>query len=211
MTSRAPQALDGIEDEDAFTLENSGLDDREKIFVMAYLRRRNFQAAGRAAGLISPDDDYGSRDGRRVYERPLVKAAVDTLLRSRLKRLAVTPARIEQELAKVAFATPGTFMKLQEDGTAYIDFSEAEPEDLAGLHSFKCDVANEPGADRDAPRTVTKMEVRMLDKVNALTKLAQIHKMIGGDGEVTVVVDVADEIREARRRARLKVKDGDVE
>jgi hypothetical protein len=43
------------------------------------------------------------------------------------------------------------------------------------------------------------MEAHLWPKVEALGKLAQIRKMITGDTQVSVTVDVAEEIRRKRR------------
>ncbi|WP_336488815.1 hypothetical protein [Methylobacterium nigriterrae] len=118
--------------------------------------------------------------------------------------LQVTPTRIEQELAKIAFASIGDIITVQEDGTAFLDFSRADCEMLAAVKRFSCEVVHQPDGDRDAPRQVLKMRVELADKLSALDKLARIHRMIAGSGDAAAIaVDIAEVIRTARSRAGL--------
>jgi len=188
-------ALAGIEADELLDVQLTDLTDTERLFVLAYMRTRSVGRAIRDTGV-----DRTDATAHQMLKRPHVRAVVAALTARRMSRLQVTPQKIEEELAKVAFATLGAVMRIQADGTAYLDLSAADETDLAGLKSFKCEIEHRPGDDPDNPKAVLKMEAHLWPKVEALGKLAQIHKMISGDAQVAVTVDVADVLR-ARRRA----------
>ena len=191
--------LAGIEEEEFLALEASGLSARHKEFVVHFMRERNAAKAARLCGYAAPHHHSAGA----VMERPAVRDLIRSFVAARLRRLQVTPKRIEQELAKIAFASIGDIITVQADGTAYLDFSRADRETLAAIKAFSCDVVHRPGSDCSEPLQILKMQVTMSDKLNALGKLAQIHKMIRGDTSVSVVVDIAQAIGEARARAGL--------
>jgi len=184
--------LDGIEHEELLATQLVVMPERHRRFILAYLRTNNVARAYREAG-------FEGGGGNRLMQDPKVREQIAFLQQERLRRLQVTPERIEEELAKIAFASLGAVMRVQEDGTAYLDLSEADDVTLAGLKSFKCEIEHKPGDDPDNPKMVLKMEAHLWPKVEALGKLAQIRKMISGETQVSVTVDVAEEIRKKRR------------
>lgn len=186
--------LDGIENEELLATQLVVMPERHRRFVLAYLRTNNVARSYREAGF-----EGGSSDGTRLMRDPKIRTLISDLQQERLRRLQVTPERIEQELAKIAFASIGDILRVQDDGTAYLDLSNADEITLAGLKSFKCEMEHKPGDDPDQPKMVLKMEAHLWPKVEALGKLAQIRKMITGDQQVSVTIDVADEIRRKRR------------
>lgn len=206
VAQRAGQPLDGIEDEEFAIVAMADLSERQRLFVHCYMRTLSGSRAYRDAGYGRPGQSAASMaaSAKSVLAKPKVREVVDALLAGRMRRIQATPQRIEEELAKVAFATIGRLMVVQEDGTAFLDFSRADETDFAGLKKFKCEVQYRPGDSRDDPKQVLKMEAEVGDKLAALTTLARIHKMIGGDEGVTALVDIAQAIRDGRKRAGLK-------
>ncbi|TXM99215.1 hypothetical protein FV222_13335 [Methylobacterium sp. WL103] len=191
--------LAGIEDEEFLAIEASGLSARHKEFVVHFMRERNATKAARLCGYAAPHHHSAGA----VMERSAVRELINSLVSARLRRLQVTPQRIEQELAKVAFASIGDIITVQADGTAYLDFSRAGRETLAAMKAFSCDVVHEFGTDGNDPRQILKMRVTMADKLNALGKLAQIHRMTQDASNGGVNVDIAQAIKNARARAGL--------
>jgi len=187
--------LANIEAEELLDVQLTDLSETERLFVMAYMRTRSATRALRETGV-----ERAAATAPQMLKRERVRTVIAALTARRMARLQVTPQKIEEELAKVAFATLGAVMRIQEDGTAYLDLSDADDVTLAGLKSFKCEIEHKPGDDPDNPKAVLRMEAHLWPKVEALGKLAQIHKMISGDTQVAVTVDVADVLR-ARRRA----------
>jgi hypothetical protein len=202
---KGDRPLDGIEAEEELIVAEADLNDRQRLFVHAYMRTMNASRAYKDAGYgKSVNTKTMSAGARQVYNKPEVYEVIQTLMAGRMRRIQATPKRIEEELAKVAFASLGRMMVVQEDGTAYLDFSRADEADLAGLKKFKCEISYKPGDVPDDPKQVLKMEAELGDKLSALTTLARIHKMIGGDDGVVALVDIAQAIREGRKRAGLE-------
>jgi len=202
---RAGQPLDGIEEEERLIVAEAGLNDRQKLFVHSYMRTLNVSRAYKDAGYgKSVNSKTISAGAHQLYNKPAVNEVIKTLLDGRMRRIQATPKRIEDELAKVAFASLGRIMVVQADGSAYLDFSRADEADLAGLKKFKCEVQYKPGDDPDDPKQVLKMEAEVGDKLQALIALARIHKMLGGDDGVVALVDIAQAIRDGRKRAGLE-------
>lgn len=202
---RMGNPLNGIEEEEFLVVQMADLNPRQRLFVHAYMRSMSGTLAYREAGYAKNSNAASVTAGAvQLLNRPKVRDVIQSLLAARMRRIQATPKRIEEELAKVAFASIGRLMVTQEDGTAYLDFSKADEADLAGLKKFKCEVAYKPGDSRDDPKQVLKMEAEVGDKLNALMGLARIHKMIGGDEGVTALVDIAQAIRDGRKRAGLE-------
>ena len=201
---RMGDPLHGIEEEEFLVVAMADLNDRQRLFVHAYMRTMSGARAYREAGYVRNGSNAdAARNAVRLLNKPKVRDVIQFLLSARMRRIQATPQRIEEELAKVAFASLGRIMVTQEDGTAYLDFSRADEADLAGLKKFKCEVNYKPGDDRDDPKQVLKMEAEVGDKLSALMGLARIHKMIGGDDGVTALVDIAQAIRDGRKRAGI--------
>lgn len=198
--------LADIEDEEFQIVAMSDLTDRQRLFVHSYMRTLSATRALYDAGYMKSGKTHSDASrGRQILMKPKVRDVIQALLAGRMRRIQATPQRIEEELAKVAFASLGRVMVVQQDGTAYLDFNRADEADLAGLKKFKCEISYKPGNDRDDPKEVLKMEAEVGDKLSALMGLARIHKMIGGDDGVTALVDIAQAIRDGRKRAGLKV------
>jgi phage terminase small subunit len=202
---RAGDPLNGIEDEEFLVVQMADLNHRQRLFVHAYMRSMSGTKAYLEAGYLKGRPQaHASQGAQQLLNKPKVREVINSLLAARMRRIQATPERIEQELAKVAFASIGRFVVVQEDGSAFLDFSKADEADLAGLKKFKCEIQHRPGDDRDEPKQVLKTEVEVGDKLAALMGLARIHKMIGGDEGVSALVDIAQAIRDGRKRAGLK-------
>ena len=197
----ARDPLEGIENEEMDALLARGLAFDEEAFCLAYLRHGSVVRAVKASGLECKPSQAQDL-GQRILVRPRVAAFIAERRRIRLDRLNVTNERIEQELAKIAFANISATLEVQADGTAYTDLSLADEVDLAAIKSVK--TKRRERANDDGTVDVLEIEVTMHDKLGALGQLARIRKMVGADAEITANVDIAAAIREARQRGGLK-------
>lgn len=205
--TEAEWPLAGIEAEEYEALcAVDDLPEDKRRFVMEWMRSRDPMRAYRAAGWHRTGNDAKDRSFARnkTIRDPEIAEAIAALQANRLRKLKVDRATIEGELAKIAFASMSTFMRIQDDGTAYLDFSEATHEDLSALESFKCEIDYRPGDDPDSPKQVMKMQIKMTNKLGALEKLARIHKLIGGDDALDAVFDIAEAIKQGRKRAGME-------
>ena len=196
----ASEPLEGIENEELRTLVAGGMTLEEEMFALAYLRHGSVERAVKAMG-VECRPSYRFDFGNAILQRPHVAEWVKERKRIRLDRLNVTPERIEQELAKIAFATIGATIEIQEDGTAYTDLSMADEHDLAAIKSIKTKRVEKQNDNGTVD--VLEVEVTMHDKLAALGQLARIRKMVGADAEIVANVDIASAIREARQRAKM--------
>lgn len=197
----ARDPLEDIESEEMDALLARGLAFDEEAFCLAYLRHGSVVRAVKASGLECRPSQAQDL-GQRILVRPRVAAFIAERRRIRLDRLNVTNERIEQELAKIAFANISNTLEVQADGTAYTDLSMADEVDLAAIKSVK--TKRRERANDDGTVDVLEIEVTMHDKLGALGQLARIRKMVGADAEITANVDIAAAIREARQRGGLK-------
>lgn len=196
--------LDGIEEEEFNRVLEAELTPKQALFVHGFMRHRNRRQAALDAGYGRGKPTHASAAAEALMKKPKVRELINALLAARMRRIQATPERIEEELAKVAFASFKRIAVVQADGTMYLDFNRADDADLAGLVSFKCEISHQPGDDPDNPKQVLKMDARLADKLGALRSLAQIRKMIGSDGGADALVDIADAIREGRKRAGME-------
>ncbi len=198
--TKSASPLDGIEDEEMADLQaRPELNDRERRFIMSWLQHHNLCRAVREAGFDAATLTTQHHMAKRIMERPHVRAVIEERQQMRLERLKVDAPRIEEELARVAFANIGRMIRVSPDAkTLSYDFTDADVDDFAAINGVKIKM--------DADGAVIEMEIKRDSKLDALGKLAQIHKMIQGDG-VQVNVDMADELRNARKRAGLAEAD----
>ncbi len=199
----ARDPLEGIEHEEMDDLLKRGLQFDEEAFALAYLRTGSLERAVRSSGLECRDIKASRVSlGEAIMRRPRVAEFIAERRRIRLDRLNVTNERIEQELAKIAFANVSAVLEIQEDGTAYTDLSLADEVDLAAIKTVRTKRVEKKNDDGTVD--VLEVEVTMHDKLAALGHLAKIRKMVGADAEITANVDLAAAIREARQRGGLK-------
>ena len=98
-------------------------------------------------------------------------------------RTSITVARVLEELAKIGFANPLDYMKVQEDGTAYVDLKDMTRDQAAAISEIQVDEYME-GRGEEA-RPVKKVKLKFHDKRAALM---DIGKHLGMFREVKVHV-----------------------
>ena len=146
-----------------------------------------------------------------VFIRPEVKKEIDRC-RDRLDyRAAVTAERIEQELAKIAFASLGDLLEIQEDGSAWIDMSAITEDQKSALAEYNVETYKELGNDDEPGREVKKAKIKFHDKKAALDSLARIRGMFKDKLEVSVGLTLSDKVQQARMRlAEPKIIEGEI-
>jgi phage terminase small subunit len=86
-------------------------------------------------------------------------------------RTSITIARVLDELAKIGFSNPLDYMKIQEDGTAYIDLKDMTRDQAAAISEIQVDEYTE-GRGEDA-RQVKKVKLKFHDKRAALMDIGK--------------------------------------
>ena len=86
---------------------------KQKMFVKEYLIDFNATRAAKAAGY---SEKTAHQAGKENIHKPTIKAAISAAIEERSKRIDVTIDRITQELALVAFARMGEFVRIDDSG-----------------------------------------------------------------------------------------------
>lgn len=150
------------------------LDVRERLFVLEYLTDLSAERAAIAAG-------YSHATARsnafRWVSDPEVKPHVYAEIQRRLskvaKKLDITLERVEEEIAKVAFASMRQFVTIDGDGQPRINLSDTDAASLDALSEVATETVIE--GDPKAPTFVRKTRIKLHSKLDALEKLAQRH------------------------------------
>ena len=155
-------------------VRDTGLTAKQEMFCREYLVDYNATQAAIRAG-------YSEKTARVIGQENLTKPAIQTFLielqKPRLAKLEITSERILQEYASMAFVNLGDFMRRNEDGTLHtvdgmpsLDFTDATPEQIAGLSGFETIILPSMGEDEPNP---IKIKVKLGDKKGSLDVLAK--------------------------------------
>jgi phage terminase small subunit len=145
---------------------------RMERFVSEYLIDLNATQAAVRAGYGPAAAEKASF---RLLRLPEVRRRVQEAEEARRERNAITADRIRAELARVAFANLADLIRIQPDGAAVIDLTDATRQQLAALGEITVDEYTEGRG--DAAREVKRVKVKLHDKLGALDKLAKIERL----------------------------------
>jgi phage terminase small subunit len=169
------------------------LDDREMLFVAAYLDCLNAAEAARIAGYAKSG---AAVQGFKLRRKPHVADAITAAL---AERMGVTRARIVEEVSRLAFSNIGDVLTIENGEVIVKDHAKLNRDTLSTIAEVR-EVANDKGY-----RTI---HIRQHDRLQALTLLARISGMLinrqeisgpgGGPVEIDHTVD-----HSARIRSRL--------
>lgn len=157
----------------------------EALFVWAYVKHRNKAAAARECG---KPEKWASTYGRRLYNRPHVKRAIDEavgLICLELKIDAIWVLRQLVELYEMDFEE---IIKVNGVGEPEFDFSEATPEMLSALEQI----------DISPTKYGTKISVKLPSKHKLLETIGRhvdvnaFKEHIEHSGAVPVIWDEQD-------------------
>jgi len=174
---------------------------RWALFCNEYARDFNGRAAALRAG-------FGASAAKTAAHRLLadgrVQARLSRDLRRRLDAVDCTAERVVAELARIAFADIGDFLRIEADGTAVVDLTQAPAASFAAVAEIVQDVYTEGRG--DAARAVRRTRFKLHDKLAALTKLGQHLKLFAERGEAApadepAAAEAAGDIEIARRIA----------
>lgn len=149
----------------------------KKTFVDHYIAEGH---AARAYLLTWPHykDKPASALRVRVWElahEPLVQAAIAERQREIAAKIAITPERVLQEIAKIAFFNRAKIMRVAADGTPYYDFSDVTEDDWAAIATVS--VKEFKDGRGDDARDAIEIKIGEHSKTDALEKLAKYFGM----------------------------------
>lgn len=129
-------------------------------FAINYAIHENGARACRDAGY---SEKTANRKAYQLLQDPEIKAEIDKLIAERMKRLEITGDRVLNELAKIAFTDTTDIIDLAKGVLTIEDFEALSPEQRACIQSAK--------------KTKEGIEIKLYDKIAALTKLGQNQKL----------------------------------
>lgn len=115
-------------------------------------------------------------------------------------RSEITEEMIEREYAKIAFASLGEMLEIQDDGSATLDMASMSSDQKAALSEYHVESYQTLSGDDNPGQTVKKSRIKFHDKKAALDSLARIRGMMKDKLEVTVGITLADKVQQARQR-----------
>lgn len=160
-----------------------GLTDRQWRFVLEYLQDYNATHAAIRAGYSAKNAD---KIGSQLLGKPRIREAINAELAKISARLGVTPQRIIDELARIAFVDP---TKLADFASGRV-LPDASPDDRAVIQSIR--VKRVPGKLGDG----IEREIRFADKIRALELLGKITGILNDKQQLsgTVTVQIIEDI-----------------
>jgi phage terminase small subunit len=182
-----------------------GLNDLQRAFVSEYLIDKNATAAYLRAGYKAKGTSAGVR-ASTLLDNVKVRAAIDKKLTAILERVEITPERILQELAAIAFADTTDFVQIVQHKTYKKNIHEEYvlDENFERIPTYYETVDLKPTDQltkfqRKAIKTIKQgkegIEITLHDKKGALELLGRNAKLFtdktelsGPDGEQLQVV-----------------------
>ena len=146
-------------------------------FVRQYVALGNGSAAARKAGY---SERSASSEASRLLKNDEIITALEYYRASEADRLGVTPARVLEELASIAFADLGDYVRIV-NGSPIFDMSELPAGATRAIASID--------------ETSSGVRFKLHDKQAALVTLARSFGLLGNDSPaVSVVVGAAESI-----------------
>lgn len=151
----------------------------------------------------------------QVFGRPDVIAEIDRRRAAMASKTDLTEAMIIAEYRKLAFASMGDLIEVNEDGSAYLDFNLLNSDQKAAMAEYTVETYEEGSAmeqTRDGETsqvmlTVKKSRVKFHSKLAALDSLSRIMGMFKDKIEVSGAANLVEKVAAARARiAAAKVK-----
>lgn len=154
--------------------KNGKMSAKEERFVSEYLITLNAADAARKAG-------YAQKSARMTGHKLLTKTYISDAIQTEKMKLAgnakITTEMVIAELGKIAFASLRNFIELDGNGHPHINLQNASNDDLDALQDVQIETVLERRGSNPNGQTeynrVRKTKVKLLNKLEALEKLAQ--------------------------------------
>lgn len=169
--------------------------DKMLQFVDEYVIDKNASAAARRAGYSKKT---AHAMGAENLRKPLIKALIKKKLGELAAKNEVTAERVVAEMAKLAFAEPEAYYRINADGDAVVDLSNLTSDQWAAVQEvsttrIQSKDKRAKGQDKD---TVIATKMKLADKKGNLELLARhlgiLTDNIHNTGEIKIHVDGDD-------------------
>jgi len=162
--------------------------ERREQFCREYLIDNNgLQAATRAG--YAPGRSSAVAASRLLTDVN-VRSRIDELRKRAIEKSGVTPERVLQELARIAFSDPRSVMEWGPNGVKLKPSSELTDDEAAAVAEVGETTTKDGGS----------LRVKMVDKLGALDKIGRHLGMFQDRLELTGQVDLVERLQAARQR-----------
>ena len=168
---------------------------RHDRFCREYLKDLNSTRAAIAAGYSVKTADAAAS---RLLSNVKVQALLAKLTKKHADKLDLSAEKVLSELSSIGFSNMLNYMKVTEEGDAYVDLSSLTQEQAVAIQEITVDEYTE-GRGKDA-RKVKRTKFKLVDKIRSLELLGKHLKLFTERIEVTGLAGLADAIAEARKR-----------
>ena len=168
---------------------------RHDRFCREYLKDLNGTRAAIAAGYSVKTADAAAS---RLLSNVKVQALLAKLTKKHADKLDLSAEKVLSELSSMGFSNMLNYMKVTEEGDAYVDLSSLTQEQAVAIQEITVDEYTE-GRGKDA-RKVKRTKFKLVDKIRSLELLGKHLKLFTERIEVTGLAGLADAIAEARKR-----------
>ncbi len=172
---------------------------RRDLFVKEYLHDLNATQAAIRAGYSRKT---AKQQGARLLTNVDLQAAIQDAMDRRASRLEITADQVLKELALIGFSNMLDYIKVQGDGTAYVDLTELDRDKSAAIQEVTVDEYVE-GSGKDA-RTVKRVRFKLADKGTSLELMGKHLKLFTDKVEVGGEFGLIVERLQAARRRMAK-------
>lgn len=163
----------------------SGLNARERAFVLEYIACMNGAEAARRAGYAKSSARV---KGSQLLSKTNVKAAIQTRLDAKWREKIMSADEVQAQLSMIGRFSLKGIVRL-EDGAPVIDLENMSDDQYAALSEV---VLSDDG----------KLKVKAHSKVQALSHMAKIHGLLKDKVEVDLSESAADIMQAAFERSR---------
>jgi phage terminase small subunit len=167
---------------------------KQALFVREYPVDLNATAAARRAG-------YSEKAARQIgmenLTKPAIQEALQEVMGRRAKRVQVRSDDVIRELMRLGFANMLDYIKVQSDGSAYVDLSTVNRDQAAAITEVYAEVVMEGSGEDKIP--VRKVRIKLADKKGPLELLGK-HLRLFVD-KIEVGADPTDPLVKAIARA----------
>lgn len=147
---------------------------KQELFIREYLVDMNATRAYLRAG-YKVSEKVARTNGPRMLDNAGISTAINNALGRRLSKLDINNDTVLQEIAKMAFGNMLDYIKVQADGTAYVDLSKLTREQAAAIQELSFEELME-GCGEDA-RPIKKVKFKLADKKGSLELLGKYLKL----------------------------------
>ena len=168
---------------------------RHEIFAREYVKDLNGKRAAIAAGYAS---ESAKVTASRLLSNANVQALVVSLTKKHADKLDLSAEKVLSELARVGFSNMLDYIKITEEGDAYVDLSNLTREQSAAIQEVTVDEYVE-GKGKHA-RKVKRTRLKLVDKIRSLDLLGRHLKLFTERIEVGGIEGLAEQIAAARKR-----------